>query len=336
MSYPSSAIHRPSSYLITGGGGFIGSFVCERLLNEGSHVICVDNFITGQRKNIEHLLPNPNFTLIESDVSQHDWPLAFSPQPLSLDFILHLASPAGPNPTSPKSYHSLPIETYLVNSIGTHYLLELAKKHNAVFLFASTSEIYGDPEVHPQPESYWGHVNPIGPRAIYDESTRLGEAICAAWSRKFGVQTRIARIFNTYGPRMMFNDGRALPNFIKQSLTDEPLTVSGDGSQTRSLMYIDDLLDGLIKLMAKKNYFGPVNLGNPNKEITMKQLAEEIVRLCDSGSSIEYYPLPQDDPVKRRPDISRALEVLGWQPRVDFSAGLEKTIVDFKKRLELK
>ncbi|HLD27305.1 MAG TPA: UDP-glucuronic acid decarboxylase family protein [Patescibacteria group bacterium] len=313
-----------SKVLVTGGAGFIGSHLCDRLLAEGHRVICLDNFFTGSRKNIEHHLNDKNFELIEGDITE---PYDNGP----VDEIYNLACPA-----SPIHYVKDPVETVRTNVLGMANMLEYARKHQAKILQASTSEVYGDPEVHPQTEDYWGHVNPLGPRSCYDEGKRCAETLCYDYKQRYKLDVKIARIFNTYGPRMMFNDGRALPNFIKQSLTDEPLTVSGDGSQTRSLMYIDDLLDGLIKLMAKKNYFGPVNLGNPNKEITMKQLAEEIVRLCDSGSSIEYYPLPQDDPVKRRPDISRALEVLGWQPRVDFSAGLEKTIVDFKKRLELK
>ena len=318
-----------STYLITGGAGFIGSFVCERLLAENHKVICVDNFLTGQRKNIEHLLTNPNFTLLEADVTKSDWPLALSPYPLALNFILHLASPAGPNPTSPKSYHALPVETYLVNSIGTHYLLELAKKHNAVFLFASTSEIYGDPEIHPQPETYWGHINPIGPRAIYDESKRLGEAICASWSRKFGVQTRIARIFNTYGPRMNSQDGRVVPDFIIPALKNEPLTLYGNGNQTRSFCYVDDQVDGLLKLLHSNVNADPVNIGNP-QEISISELAKIVTRLAKSPSTIKYGPLPEDDPQRRRPDISKAKKLLNWSPKIQLEEGLLKTIEYFK------
>ena len=317
------------TYLVTGGTGFIGSFVCERLLAEGHKVICVDNFLTGQRKNIEHLLTNPNFTLLEADVSKPDWPSSFGLRPSALDYILHLASPAGPNPTSPKSYHALPVETYLVNSIGTHYLLESAKKHNAVFLFASTSEIYGDPEVHPQPETYWGHVNPIGPRAIYDESKRLGETICAAWSRKFGIQTRIARIFNTYGPRMNPDDGRAIPLFIQSSINNQPLTIHGDGHQTRSFCYVDDQVEGLLKLLHSNLNADPVNIGNPT-ELTIKDLADTIIRLTGSKSAIQYNKLPEDDPERRRPDISKAKEKLGWQPKIELEEGLKKTIEYFR------
>jgi nucleoside-diphosphate-sugar epimerase len=310
------------TYLITGGAGFIGSFICEKLLAENNRVICVDNFITGQRKNIEHLLPNPNFTLIEADVSTPSWKSSIIHHP---SFIIHLASPAGPNPKSPKSYHALPIETYLVNSIGTHYLLELAKKHNAVFLFASTSEIYGDPEVHPQPETYWGHVNPIGPRAIYDESKRLGEAICASWSRKFGVQTRIARIFNTYGPRMNPDDGRAIPLFIQSAITNQPLTIHGDGHQTRSFCYVDDQVNGLLKLLHSDLNANPVNIGNPT-ELTIKQLVETIIQATNSKSTIKYEQLPEDDPERRRPDISKAKKFLDWEPKVSFEEGLRRTI----------
>ncbi|MBI5357146.1 SDR family oxidoreductase [Candidatus Collierbacteria bacterium] len=318
------------TYLITGGSGFIGSFICEKLLAENNHIICVDNFITGQRKNIEHLLSNPNFTLIEADVSKPDWiESTLNVQRTTLNFILHLASPAGPNPKSPKSYHALPVETYLVNSIGTHYLLELAKKHNAVFLFASTSEVYGDPEVHPQPETYWGHVNPIGPRAIYDESKRFGEAICAAWSRKFGLQTRIARIFNTYGPRMNPDDGRAIPLFIQSSINHQPLTIHGDGHQTRSFCYVDDQVEGLLKLLRSDLNADPVNIGNP-VELTIKELADTIIRLTGSKSTVQYNKLPEDDPERRRPDISKAKKLLDWEPKVGLEEGLKKTIEYFR------
>ncbi|MEK9171300.1 MAG: UDP-glucuronic acid decarboxylase family protein [Patescibacteria group bacterium] len=319
-----------STYLVAGGGGFIGSFVCEKLLAENNQVICVDNFITGQRKNIEHLLPNPNFTLIEADVSSNDWHQRINASTHQrISFILHLASPAGPNPNSPKSYHALPVETYLVNSIGTHYLLELAKKYNSVFLFASTSEVYGDPEVHPQPETYWGHVNSIGPRAIYDESKRLGEAICATWSRKFGVQTRIARIFNTYGPRMNPDDGRAIPLFIQSAINHRPLTIHGDGHQTRSFCYVDDQVNGLLKLLRSNLNADPVNIGNPT-ELTIKQLVETIISATNSKSTIQYGSLPEDDPERRRPDISKAKKLLNWEPKVGLEEGLKKTIEYFK------
>ena len=324
------------TYLITGGAGFIGSFVCDRLLAEGHQVICIDNFVTGQRKNIEHLLSNPNFTLIEADVSQPLQAVSQTSQENvkfaklhKIDYILHLASPAGPNPTSPKSYHALPVETYLVNSVGTHYLLELAKKHNAVFLFASTSEIYGDPEVHPQPETYWGHVNPIGPRAIYDESKRLGEAICAAWSRKFGVQTRIARIFNTYGPKMNPDDGRAIPVFIQSAISNQQLTIHGDGHQTRSFCYVDDQVDGLLKLLRSDLNADPVNIGNP-VELTIKELVSAIIKMTGSKSTIQFDKLPEDDPERRKPDIAKAERLLGWEPKINLEEGLLKTIEYFK------
>jgi len=319
-----------SSYLVTGGAGFIGSHICEKLLQEGNRVICVDNFITGQRKNIEHLSANPNFTLIEADVATNDWRQRMNASTHErIGFIIHLASPAGPNPTSPKSYHALPVETYLVNSIGTHYLLELAKKHNAVFLFASTSEVYGDPEVHPQPETYWGHVNPIGPRAVYDESKRLGEAICASWSRKFGVQTRIARIFNTYGPRMNPDDGRAIPLFVKLAITHQPLIIYGDGHQTRSFCYVDDQVNGLLKLLRSDLNADPVNIGNPT-ELTIKQLVETIISITNSKSAIQYEKLPEDDPERRKPDISKAEKLLGWSPKVELEDGLLRTIEYFR------
>lgn len=316
-------------YLVTGGAGFIGSFVCEKLLAKDNRVICVDNFVTGQRKNIEHLLPNPNFTLIEADVSNIS-DLKFQNSEFHFDYIVHLASPAGPNPKSPKSYHALPVETYLVNSIGTHYLLELAKQHGATLLFASTSEVYGDPEVHPQPETYWGHVNPIGPRAIYDESKRLGEAICAAWSRKFGVQTRIARIFNTYGPRMNPDDGRAIPLFIQSAINNQPLTIHGDGHQTRSFCYVDDQVDGLLALLHSNLNADPINIGNPN-ELTIKDLAEKIIALANSKSTIQYNKLPEDDPERRRPEISKAKKLLNWEPKVNLQDGLLKTIDYFRQ-----
>ena len=323
------------TYLVTGGAGFIGSFVCERLLAEGHKVICIDNFLTGQKKNIENLLTNPNFTLIESDVSKNDWRQRINALTHEhIDAIFHMASPADPNPASPKSYHALPVETYLVNSIGTHYLLELAKKHNAVFLFASSSEVYGDPEVHPQPETYFGHVNPIGPRAIYDESKRLGEAICAAWSRKFGVQTRIARIFNTYGPRMNPDDGRAIPLFIQAALQTKPLIIHGDGHQTRSFCYVGDQVEGLLKLLRSDLNADPVNIGNTT-ELTIKELADTIIRLTGSKSPIHYNKLPEDDPERRRPDITKAQKLLNWQPKIDLENGLLKTINYFKQSSNL-
>jgi UDP-glucuronate decarboxylase len=310
--------------LVTGGAGFIGSHLIDRLLAEGHRVICLDNFFTGSRENIKHNFNNKNFELIEKDITE-----SYDNGPV--DEIYNLACPA-----SPIHYVKDPVETVRTNVLGMANMLEYAHKHQAKILQASTSEVYGDPEIHPQTEDYWGHVNPIGPRSCYDEGKRCAETLCYDYKERYKLDVKIARIFNTYGPRMMFNDGRALPNFIKQSLNNESLTVAGDGSQTRSLMYIDDLLNGLIKLMAKDNYFGPVNLGNPDKEITMKELAETTIKFCGSDSRIEYYPLPQDDPVKRKPDIARAREILDWLPQVEFSEGLKKTIADFKKRLELK
>ena len=318
------------TYLVTGGAGFIGSFICERLLDEGNRVICVDNFITGQRKNIEHLLGNKNFSLAEADISDPSWQSATTYHQPTINYILHLASPAGPNPASPKSYHALPVETYLANSIGTHNLLKMAKKDNATFLFASTSEVYGDPEIHPQPETYWGHVNPIGPRATYDESKRLGEAICAVWSRKFGVQTRIARIFNTYGPRMNPEDGRVIPLFIQSALANKPLILHGDGHQTRSFCYIDDQVDGLLKLLHSNTNADPINIGNPI-EMTIRELAEKIIVLTQSKSTIVHGDLPADDPERRRPDISKAKEKLEWEPSVSLQEGLLTTIEYFRE-----
>lgn len=319
------------TYLIAGGGGFIGSFICEKLLAEGNQVLCVDNLLTGQKRNIEHLLSNPNFKFIEADVTKGSHPfwkdeILLFPK---LDFILHLASPAGPNPASLKSYHALSQETYLVNSIGTHNLLKLAKETKAVFLFASTSEVYGDPEVHPQVETYHGNVNPIGPRAIYDESKRLGEAICADWSRKQEVQTRIARIFNTYGPRMNPEDGRVIPLFILSALKNQPLIIHGDGHQTRSFCYVDDEVDGLLKLLHSDLNADPVNIGNPS-EITISELAQIIIRLTNSKSIIQFNKLPEDDPERRCPDIAKAKEKLGWEPKITLEEGLLKTISYFK------
>lgn len=319
------------TYLVTGGGGFIGSFVCERLLKEDYRVICVDNFLTGQKKNIEQLLKNPNFSLIEADVSTNDWHQRInSLTHQRIDSILHLASPAGPNPNSPKSYHALPVETYLVNSIGTHYLLQLAKKLQATFLFASTSEVYGDPEVHPQPETYWGHVNSIGPRAIYDESKRLGEAMCALWSRKFDVQTKIARIFNTYGPRMNPDDGRAIPVFIQAAINNQQLTIHGNGHQTRSFCYVDDQVEGLLSLLHSDLNADPVNIGNPT-ELTIIKLVGMIIKLTESESTIRFDKLPEDDPERRRPDIAKAEKRLGWSPKIQLEEGLLKTINYFKQ-----
>jgi dTDP-glucose 4,6-dehydratase len=306
--------------LITGGAGFIGSHLCERFLGKGHDVVCVDNFITGSRANIEPLLANPRFRLIEHDVSR----------PLSVegpvDFILHFASPA-----SPVDYLNYPIQTLKVGSLGTHNALGLAKGKEARFLLASTSEVYGDPEVHPQREDYWGHVNPVGPRGCYDESKRFAEAIVMAYHRAHAVNTRIIRIFNTYGPRMRLDDGRVLPNFMGQALRGEPLTVYGDGSQTRSFCYVDDLVEGIDRLLGKE-FPEPVNLGNPD-EVTILQFAREILALSGSGSEIAYRPLPQDDPRVRKPDIERARQLLGWEPRVVREDGLRRTLAYFQAKV---
>ncbi len=319
-----------STYLVTGGAGFIGSFVCERLLADKNRVLCVDNFLTGRKENVVQLLSNKNFSLIKKDVCDLE---SYKRQVSKdkLDFILHLASPAGPNPKSPKSYHALPVETYLVNSYGTHLLLTLAKETGATMLFASTSEVYGDPTVHPQLESYFGNVNPIGPRAIYDESKRLGEAMCALWSRKFGVQTRIARIFNTYGPRMNPDDGRAVPLFIQAAVSNSSITIHGDGHQTRSFCYVTDQVNGLLALLHSHLNADPVNIGNPS-EISIRDLASMIIRLSKSRSTIRFAPLPEDDPERRRPDIEKANRELKWVPEVALEKGLMTTIGFFRER----
>ena len=300
--------------LITGGAGFIGSHLCERFLAKGHDVLCVDNFITGSRANIEPFRANPRFTLIEHDVSK---PIKVEGP---VDYVLHFASPA-----SPVDYLNYPIQTLKVGSLGTHNALGLAKLKKARFLLASTSEVYGDPEVHPQREDYWGHVNCVGPRGCYDESKRFAEAIVMAYHRAHKVNTRIIRIFNTYGTRMRLDDGRVLPNFVGQALRGEPLTVYGDGSQTRSFCYVEDLVNGIEKLLMTDGFHEPVNLGNPD-EVTILQFAEEILALSGSKSQIAYKPLPQDDPRVRKPDIARARQLLGWEPRVARQDGLRRTL----------
>lgn len=306
--------------LITGGAGFLGSHLCDRFIKEGHHVIAMDNLITGNIKNIEHLFKLPNFEFFHHDVSK------FVHVPGELDYILHFASPA-----SPIDYLKMPIQTLKVGSLGTHNLLGLAKQKNSRMLIASTSEVYGDPLVHPQNEEYWGNVNPIGPRGVYDEAKRFQEAITMAYHTFHGLQTRIVRIFNTYGPRMRLDDGRALPAFMSQALKGEDITVFGDGSQTRSFCYVGDLVEGIYRLLLS-DYHMPVNIGNPN-EISLKDFAEEIQRLIGTGSKIVYHPLPQDDPKQRQPDISRAKEILGWEPKVDRKEGLQITLDYFKKQL---
>ncbi len=306
--------------VITGGAGFIGSHLCERFLAEGHEVICVDNYITGSPVNIEPLRANDRFTFIRHDISH---PLEIDGP---VDNILHFASPA-----SPVDYLRHPIPTLKVGSLGTHNTLGLAKVKGASFLLASTSEVYGDPEQHPQREEYWGHVNPIGIRGVYDEAKRFAEAMTMAYYRTHGVNSHIIRIFNTYGPRMRLDDGRVLPNFMGQALRGEPLTVYGQGSQTRSFCYVDDLVEGIYRLLST-DFHEPVNLGNPN-EVTILEFAQEILKLSGSKSQIVYKPLPQDDPKVRRPDISRARKLLGWEPKVDRHEGLLRTMKYFRDKI---
>jgi dTDP-glucose 4,6-dehydratase len=298
--------------LVTGGAGFLGSHLCDELLRRGHRVICVDNFDTGSLANIEHVR-RPEFRFLQKDIVQ---PYEIDE---SVDVVYHLASPA-----SPIDYLRLPLHTLKVGSHGTHNTLGLAKAHRARFLLASTSEVYGDPQVHPQPESYWGHVNPIGPRGVYDEAKRYAEALTMAYHRQQGVDTAIIRIFNTYGPRMRPNDGRAIPTFLRQALSGKPITVFGDGSQTRSFCYVDDLIRGMIAL-AESGYHDPVNVGNPD-EFTLLELAEAVIDVTGSSSEIVYEALPTDDPKVRRPDISLAREVLSWQPEIELRTGLQRTI----------
>ena len=303
--------------LITGGAGFLGSHLCDRFIREGFHVIAMDNLITGDLRNIEHLFPLPNFEFYHHDVSK------FIHVPGELDYILHFASPA-----SPIDYLKIPIPTLKVGSLGIHNCLGLARVKKARVLIASTSEVYGDPLVHPQNEDYWGHVNPVGPRGVYDEAKRFQEAMTMAYHTYHGVETRIVRIFNTYGPRMRLNDGRVLPAFIGQALRGEDLTIFGDGSQTRSFCYVDDLVEGIYRLLMS-DYAYPVNVGNP-AEITIKEFAEEIIKLTGTSQRVVYKPLPKDDPKQRQPDIIRAKEILGWEPKVTREEGLKITYDYFK------
>jgi UDP-glucuronate decarboxylase len=305
--------------LVTGGAGFIGSHLCERLIDAGEEVICLDNFFTGSRDNIAHLLDCSRFELVRHDVVE--------PIRLEVDQIYNLACPA-----SPVHYQFNPVKTVEANVAGTLNALRLAQQIGARILQASTSEVYGDPTVHPQVESYWGNVNPLGPRACYDEGKRVAETLMMDYHRQDGVDIRIARIFNTYGPRMDEADGRVVSNFIVQTLRGEPLTVYGTGEQTRSFCYVNDLVDGLIRLMNADGVYEPVNLGNPN-EFTIRELAEQISELCGTPSTMRYCPLPQDDPVQRQPDISRAKLLLDWIPEVELRDGLERTIADFESRL---
>jgi dTDP-glucose 4,6-dehydratase len=305
--------------LITGGGGFIGSHLCDYFLRLGHEVICMDNLLTGDISNIAHIR-NQNFLFIKHDVTNYIYVEG------KLDYLLHFASPA-----SPIDYEKLPIQTLKVGSLGTHKALGLAKEKKATFLLASTSEVYGDPMVHPQSEEYWGNVNPIGPRGVYDEAKRFAEAMTMAYHRVHGVDTRIIRIFNTYGPRMRLEDGRAIPSFITQALRGEDISVFGDGSQTRSFCFISDLVEGIYRVLMSGET-RPVNLGNP-QELTILELADEIVRLTGSRSKIIYTPLPQDDPKRRQPDISRASQLCGWEPKVGFTTGLRETIAYFREKL---
>jgi dTDP-glucose 4,6-dehydratase len=309
--------------LITGGAGFIGSHLCERFLADGDDVICMDNLLTGAADNIAHLFANRRFSFIQQDVTTYIYVKG------EVDAILHFASPA-----SPIDYLELPIQTLKVGSLGTHKALGLAKEKHARFLLASTSEVYGDPLVHPQNEEYWGNVNPIGPRGVYDEAKRFAEAITMAYHRTHKVETRIVRIFNTYGPRMRLNDGRVVPNFISQALKGEPMTVYGDGSQTRSFCFVSDLVEGIARLL-RSDYSGPVNCGNPI-ETTILEFAERIKALTKSTSEIVFRPLPVDDPKVRQPDITRARKLLGgWEPQVALEDGLKKTIEYFRPTLGL-
>lgn len=313
--------------LLTGAAGFLGSHLCDRLLKEGHEVVGMDNFITGNPNNLAHLSGNPGFTFIRHDVSH------FIFVPGKLDAVMHFASPASPNPESPMGYVNLPIQTMKAGALGTHNTLGVAREHNARFLLASTSEIYGDPLEHPQTESYWGHVDPIGTRSVYDEAKRFAEALTMAYHRFHGIDTRIVRIFNTYGPRMHLDDGRVVPNFLRQALCNEPLTVYGDGQQTRSFCYVDDLVEGIYRLLMSDEHL-PVNIGNPT-ETTILEFAETINRLVGNPAGTAYKPALrfEGDPQRRQPDITRARQILGWEPQVSLGEGLQRTIPYFKERL---
>jgi dTDP-glucose 4,6-dehydratase len=310
-----------AKYLVTGGAGFIGSHLCETFLTRGHEVLCMDNYSTGAKQNIGSFLKNPRFRFIDHNVSRY----IEVQEPL--DFILHFASPA-----SPDDYLELPIPTLKVGALGTHNTLGLAKSKDAGYLLASTSEVYGDPAVRPQSEEYWGNVNPIGPRGVYDEAKRFAEAMTMAYHRFHGLNTRIVRIFNTYGPRMRLRDGRVVPNFIMQALKGEPLTVYGQGQQTRSFQYVDDLVAGINRLLESDHHL-PINIGNPH-EMTVLEFAEKIIALTGSKSTIAYKPLPEDDPQVRQPDITKARKILGWEPKVELEEGLIKTIEYFRTQLE--
>ncbi|ACY18549.1 UDP-glucuronic acid decarboxylase family protein [Haliangium ochraceum] len=305
--------------LVTGGAGFIGSHLCERLLDDGHEVVCADNFYTGSEDNIAHLRARPGFTLLRHDVVE--------PVPCEAERIYHLACPA-----SPVHYQRDPVKTIQTSVLGAMHLLEQCRVTGARLLIASTSEVYGDPTVHPQSESYWGHVNPIGPRACYDEGKRVAETLCFDYQRRDGVDIRVVRIFNTYGPRMAMNDGRVVSNFVVQALRGEPLTIYGDGNQTRSFCYVDELVEGMVRMMNQDADTGPVNLGNP-AEYTIRELAERVLTLTGSSSRVMHQALPADDPVRRKPDIARARTLLEWTPRISLEQGLERTIAYFRELL---
>jgi len=313
--------------VVTGGAGFIGSHLCDRLIEADHEVVAIDNLVTGNAENLAHLAGHDRFHYIRDDVSN------FINVSGKVDAIWHLASPASPNPLSPYGYPQLPIQTLKVGALGTHNALGLARANQAVFLLASTSEVYGDPEQHPQREDYWGRVDPIGPRSMYDEAKRFAEAITMAYHRHHSMDTRIVRIFNTYGPRMRLDDGRVVPNFIRQAIEGEPLTIYGDGQQTRSFCYIDDLVEGLLRLM-QTEFHEPINLGNP-VEMTIEELADLVLRLTGSEAGVEFLADQRDhsDPQQRRPDIDRAKEILDWEPKVPLEQGLRATMEDFRRRL---
>ncbi len=315
--------------LVTGAAGFLGSHLCDRLLADGHEVIGLDNFITGSRDNIAHLMGNERFTFYRHDVSNYIF------VPGKIGAVLHFASPASPNPQSPLAYFNLPIQTMKAGALGTHNTLGVAKVHNARFLLASTSEIYGDPLVHPQVETYAGNVDPIGPRAVYDEAKRFAESLAMAYHRQHDVNTRIARIFNTYGPRMDLEDGRALPNLLKQALLGQPLTLYGNGQQTRSFCYVDDLIDGIVRLLMSDEHL-PVNIGNPN-EMTLVEFAESINRIVGNQAGVTFVPDARSvrDPQRRQPDITRARQILGWEPKFSLQDGLRNTIPYFKQKLAI-
>jgi dTDP-glucose 4,6-dehydratase len=315
--------------LITGAAGFLGSHLCERLLGDGHEVVGMDNFITGSPENLAHLSSNPRFSFIRHDVSN------FIFVPGKLDAVLHFASPASPNPKSPYGYVNLPIQTMKAGALGTHNTLGVARMNEAKFLLASTSEIYGDPLEHPQTESYWGHVDPIGDRSVYDEAKRFAEALTMAYHRFHGIDTRIVRIFNTYGPRMHLDDGRVVPNFIQQALRGEPLTIYGDGQQTRSFCFVSDLVEGIVRLLMSEEHL-PVNLGNPD-EVTILEFADKINTIVGNKAGIVYKPGDRlgSDPQRRRPDISRARSILGWEPKYSLEEGLIETIPYFRQKIGL-